>query len=184
MATEDKTPSVEAREEDFNALVEQHSDFVYNVAFRMMGNHEDAQDAAQDAFLSVYRAYDRFRGQSRVSTWLYRITVNAALMRLRKTKLARTLTQTGVEDVEVADWSQTPDKGATNAELKDKLQGGISQLDPDLRAAVVLRDVQGFNNAEAAEMLEISVPALKSRLHRARVLLRKYLSGYVAAPTS
>ena len=77
---------------DFESLVRDHSDFVYNVAFRMMGNHEDAEDVAQEAFLSGYRAFDRFRGDSRVTTWLYRITVNAALMRLRKTKLARSLT--------------------------------------------------------------------------------------------
>ncbi len=168
---------------DFDALVEEHSSFVYNVAFRMMGNNEDAEDVAQDAFLSAYRAFERFRGESRVTTWLYRITMNAALMRLRKTKLARSLTHTGIEDVEVADWSTTPDRGAQNSELQDKLRQGINRLEPDLRAAVVLRDVQGLSNAEAAEALEITVPALKSRLHRARVLLRKFLSDYVATPT-
>ena len=85
---------------DFESLVKEHSDFVYNVAFRMMGNHEDAEDVAQEAFLSAYRAFDRFRGDSRVRTWLYRITVNAALMRLRKTKLARSLTYTAIDDLE------------------------------------------------------------------------------------
>ena len=167
----------------FDALVEEHSSFVYNVAYRMMGNHEDAEDVAQDAFLSAYRAFERFRGESRVTTWLYRITMNAALMRLRKTKLSRSLTQTGIEDMEVADWSTTPDRGAQNSELQDKLREGIDRLDPDLRASVVLRDVQGFSNSEAAEVLEISVPAFKSRLHRARILLRKFLSDYVAAPS-
>jgi RNA polymerase sigma-70 factor (ECF subfamily) len=104
-------------------------------------------------------------------------------MRLRKTKLARSLTQTGIEDMEVADWSTTPDRGAQNSELQDKLKEGIGRLEPDLRAAVVLRDVQGLSNSEAADALEITVPALKSRLHRARVLLRQFLSDYVGTPT-
>lgn len=166
---------------DFEQLVREHSDFVYNVAYRMMGNPEDAEDVAQDAFLSAYRAFHRFRGESRVTTWLYRIAVNAALMRLRKTKLQRSLTHTGIEDVEVPDWSQTPERAARNSELQDKLRQGLDRLDPDLRAAVVLRDVQGLSNAEAAEALDLSVAALKSRLHRARVLLRQFLSDYAAA---
>jgi len=159
--------------------VEEHSAFVFNVAYRMMGNPEDAEDVAQDAFISAYRAYDRFRGEARPTTWLYRITVNAALMRLRKTKIARALTKTGLDDVEVVDWSASPEREAVNAELGERLQDGISRLEPDLRAAVVLRDVQGFSNTEAAEALDIIVAALKSRLHRARVLLRKFLSDYV-----
>ena len=167
---------------DFEMLVQEHSDFVYNVAYRMMGNPEDAEDVAQDAFLSAYRAFHRFRGESRVTTWLYRITVNAALMRLRKTKLQRSLPHTGIEDVEVPDWSQAPERAARNSELQDKLRQGLGRLDPDLRAAVVLRDVQGLSNAEAAEALDVSVAALKSRLHRARVLLRGFLSDYAATP--
>lgn len=169
---------------DFDALVEEHSDFVYNVAYKMMGNPEDAEDVAQEAFLSAYRAFDRFRGESRPTTWLYRITVNAALMKLRKTKLARTLTQTGVEDMEVVDWSASPHREAVNTELMENIQAGIDRLEPDLRAAVVTRDVEGFSNVEAAEILDITVPALKSRLHRARILLRKYLSDYVEATGS
>jgi RNA polymerase sigma-70 factor (ECF subfamily) len=169
---------------DFDSIVEEHSSFVYNVAYRMMGNPEDAEDVVQDAFISAYRAFGRFRGESRVTTWLYRITTNAALMKLRKTKLARTLNQTGVEDIEIADWSNTPERGAANSELKAKLKEGIDQLEPDLRAVVVLRDVEGLTNQEAAEILDISVSALKSRLHRSRVLLRKYLSDYVASPAS
>ena len=176
MAVEEK-PAEEIR--DFDAIVEEHSDFVYNVAFKMMGKAEDAEDVAQDAFISAYRAFGRFRGESRVTTWLYRITVNAALMRLRKEKRARTLTQTGLEDVDVVNWTDTPERSAVSAELGEKLQEGIAQLQPDLRAAVVLRDVEELSNSEAAEALEITVSSLKSRLHRARVLLRRYLSDYV-----
>ena len=127
----------------FDTIVEEHSDFVYNLALRMMGSPEDAEDVAQDAFISAYRAYDRFRGDSRVTTWLYRITTNAALMRLRKEKRARELTQTGLDNVEVASWEPTPERQALTSELGDKLMDGIDNLPPDLRAAVVLRDVEG-----------------------------------------
>lgn len=168
--------------EDFDSIVEQHSDFVYNVAYRVMGSPQEAEDVTQDAFLSAYRAYDRFRGQSHVTTWLYRITMNAALMRLRKTKRDRTLTNTGVDDMEVVDWTKNPHKDALDSELGDKLREGIDLLEPDLRAALVLRDVQGLSNAEAAETLDITVSALKSRLHRARMVVRRYLEEYVRTP--
>ena len=171
-----------ADSEDFDAIVEKHSDFVYNVAFRVMGSPQEAEDVAQDAFLSAYRAYDRFRGQSHVTTWLYRITMNAALMRLRKTKKARTLTHTGIDEVEVIDWTKNPHKDALDSELGDKLREGIDLLEPGLRAALVLRDVQGLSNAEAAEVLDITVSALKSRLHRARMIVRRYLEDYVKTP--
>ena len=164
---------------DFATIVERHADFVYNVAFRMMGRPEDAEDVAQEAFISAYRAFERFRGESRVTTWLYRITVNAALMKLRKEKRARTLTQTGLDDVDIPNWDATPERSAMSSELGEKLQEGIAQLPPDLRAAVVVRDVQELNNSEAAEAIGITVSSLKSRLHRGRILLRKYLSDYV-----
>ena len=167
---------------DFETIVEEYSSFVYNVAYRMMNDPEDAEDVAQEAFLSAYRAFGRFRGDSKVTTWLYRITVNAALMKLRKEKRARTLTRTGIEDMDIADWDETPEKLAANAELGDKLQEGISYLPPDLRAAVVLRDVTGLSNSEAAEALGVTVSSIKSRLHRGRVLLRQFLSEYVKAP--
>ncbi len=154
---------------------------VYNVALRMMGSPEDAEDVAQDAFLSAYRAFGRFRGESKASTWLYRITVNAALMRLRKTKRARTLTRTGLDDIEIPDWGRTPDEFASNSELGDKLREGLDALPPDMKAAVVLRDVEGLSNAEAALALQISVSSMKSRLHRGRTLLRKHLEEYLKA---
>ena len=177
-ATEDELSS-EGEVTDFSSIVEKYADFVYNVAFRMMGKPEDAEDVSQDAFLSAYRAFDRFRGESRVTTWLYRITVNAALMKLRKEKKARTLTRTGLEDVDVVNTEDTPERWAASSELGEKLQEGIAELQEDLRAAVVLRDVEGLSNAEAAGILGITVSSLKSRLHRGRVLLRKYLSDYV-----
>ena len=139
MTTADSAPENEQESLDFDAVVEQYSDFVYNVAFKMMGKPEDAQDVAQEAFISAFRAFHRFRGESRVTTWLYRITVNAALMRLRKEKRARTLTRTGLEDVDVVDWSPGPERLAITGELGEKLQEGIASLEPDLRASVILK---------------------------------------------
>ena len=179
MTSSDDSPDSGAEAPDFDTIVEEHSDFVYNVAFRMMGSPEDAEDVAQEAFISVYRAFGRFRGESRVTTWLYRITTNAALMRLRKEKRARALTQTGLDDIDVPDWSETPERSAVSSELGEKLREGIARLEPEMRAAVVLRDVEQLSNTEAAGALGISVSSLKSRLHRGRVILRKYLSDYV-----
>ena len=177
----EKDREKEVAPKDFDMIVEKYADFVYNVAFRMMGTPEDAEDVSQDAFISAYRAFDRFRGESRVTTWLYRITVNAALMKLRKEKRARTLTKTGLEDVDVVDWDAGPERLAVTSELGEKLHEGIAQLQPELRSSVVLRDVEGLSNDEAAEVLGITVSSLKSRVHRGRIILREYLSEYVKA---
>jgi RNA polymerase sigma-70 factor (ECF subfamily) len=165
----------------FEEVVERYGDFVYNVALRMTSDPVEAQDVTQEAFIDAFRAWDRFRGDSQVSTWLYRITVNRSLMRARKGNRERQLVQGGVEDREVVDWTQGPEQAAVNAELRGKLEEGLALLPEDLRAAVVLRDVQGLSSEEAARSLEITVAALKARLHRGRVLLRKHLQDYVKA---
>ena len=163
----------------FESIVEEYGDFVYNLTYRILGNPADAEDAAQEAFLAAYRNFDRFRGESKVSTWLYRIATNAALMRLRKDRNKRTLTQDGYDDMQLASPTDGPEKLALNSELREHLEGGLDQLPPNLKAAVVLRDVQGLSNEEASEIVGISVSSLKARLHRGRVLLRKYLQNYI-----
>ena len=170
---------------EFERIVEEYSDYVYNVALRILGNAEDAQDAVQEAFLSAYRNFANFRGQAKISTWLYRITVNACFMKLRKEKRARALTEPPQEERAV-DWAsrleEGPEAAALNAELRRHLEEGLSLLPPELRAAVVLRDVQGLSTQEAAQVLELSVPAFKARLHRGRVLLRRHLEEYLRPP--
>ena len=171
--------------EEFSEIVERYSSFVYNVALRMTRNPTEADDVAQEVFLSAYKAYPSFRGQAQVSTWLYRITVNSVLMRIRKAKTRQKyLTETGYDDAVVKDWTNDPAKAAVNSELREAIQEGLSRLPVDLRAAVVLRDVQGLSSQEAAEALDVSVPALKTRLHRGRVLIRKFLEGYLSGPTA
>jgi len=155
----------------------------------MLRNTADAEDAVQEAFISAYRAFPKFKGQSKVSTWLYRIVVNACLMKIRKEQVrSKYLTNTGYDDLVVHNWRDAgspnePERAALNSELRDVLEKGLSRLSPDIRAAVVLRDVQGFTTEEAATTLDLTVPSLKARLHRGRVLLRKYLEGYLAKPT-
>ena len=171
---------------DFEQVVQEYTNFVYNVAYKMMGHPEDAEEVAQEAFLSAFRHWDSFRGEAGISTWLYRITVNAALMRLRKEKRARYLTATGIDDLQIPGWglNEDPERAAVNTELKELLEEGIAHLPPDLRSAVVLSDAQELSNAEAATILDISVAALKARLHRGRVLLRKYLEQHLQTSPS
>ena len=166
-------------EADFESIVEKYSDLVYTVAYRILGNSADAEDASQEAFISAYRNFERFRGQSAVSTWLYRIAVNASLMKLRKDRRRKFLTDTGYDEMNLVSWTEGPESAALNSELRRRLEEGLAQVPPQLRAAVVLRDVQGLSNEEAAKALKVSVASLKSKLHRARVLLRQYLEQYV-----
>ena len=168
---------------DFRSIVEEYTNLVYGVAYRMMSNAQDAEDVTQETFLSAFRHWDSFRGGSSVGTWLYRIAVNSSLMRLRKEKRARaSRVDPGYGDFDVLDWapdpSGTPEEHAINSELREEMVKALAELPSDLRAAVVLRDVQGMSNAESAAVLEVSVPSMKAKLHRGRVLLRKRLEEY------
>ena len=164
----------------FSQVVEEYADFAYNIAYRMLRNVEDAEDAVQEAFISAYRAFDRFKGQSKVSTWLYRIVVNACLMKIRKEKSrANYLVETGYNDDIFKDWGNNPEQAAIDGELRGVVETGLERLSPDLRAAVVLRDVQGVSTEEGAEAMGLSISAFKSRLHRGRMLLRRHIDGYL-----
>ena len=175
------TPAISSESEmDFSQVVEDYADFAYNVAYRMLRNVEDAEDAVQEAFISAYRARNRFKGESKVSTWLYRIVVNACLMKIRKEKSrANYLVETGYNDDIVKDWGNNPEQAAIDGELREVVETGLERLSPDLRAAVVLRDVQGVSTEEGAEALRLSISAFKSRLHRGRLLLRQHIDGYL-----
>lgn len=168
----------------FSKIVEDYTGYAYNIAYRMLNNVADAEDAVQDAFLSAYRARDRFRGDAAVTTWLYRIVVNAALQKVRKERKPQMTAQADIDDVVVVDWNPGPESQVLNTELKDKLTEALAALPEDLRTAVVLRDVQQLSTEEAAEVVGVSVPAFKARLHRGRIQLRGALSAYVATTQS
>lgn len=163
----------------FERIVEEYADRIYGVALRITGSPAEAEDIMQETFLAAYQNWATFRGQATRATWLYRIAVNAALMRVRGQRPVASLEETGFEASSVVDWSADLDRLIELKELQEVLERGISRLPEDYRVVVILRDVEGLTAAEAAEVLGLSAAALKSRLHRARVLLRQYLSDYL-----
>ena len=178
MSTQDTSSAVNL-EQQFTEIVEQYSDLAYSVAFRMLRNAEDAEDAVQEAYISAFKSLPNFKGQSKLSTWLYRIVVNACLMKIRKDKSrAKYISENLFDDALIYDWKNDPEEAAVNSELRSTLEVGLDVLSPDLRAAVVLRDIQGLSTEESADALDISIASLKSRLHRARIILRKHLEEY------
>jgi RNA polymerase sigma-70 factor (ECF subfamily) len=169
----------------FEELVRRYDRNVFRIAQHITHNREDAEDVVQDAFLKAYENLNQFQGQSKFYTWLVRIAVNEALMKLRRLKPGRTVSLD--EDVkteedslprEVADWSPNPEQQYSQAELKDILTRTIQGLPMSFRTVFVLRDVEGLSTEETAEALELSVPAVKSRLLRARLQLRERLNRY------
>ncbi|MDA0262721.1 MAG: sigma-70 family RNA polymerase sigma factor [Chloroflexi bacterium] len=184
MSSQEETTAADL-ERAFTEIVEQYSDLAYSVAIRMLRNAEDAEDAVQEAYISAFKALPKFKGQSKLSTWLYRIVVNACLMKIRKDKSrAKYISEKNFDDAIVYDWKNDPEDAAVNSELRSNLEEGLDRLPPDLRAALVLRDIQGLSTEEAAEALNISIASMKSRLHRARVQLRKRLDEYAALSRS
>ena len=169
----------------FESLVRRYDRNVFRIAQHITQNREDAEDVVQDAFLKAYQNLGQFQGQSKFYTWLVRIAVNEALMRLRRRRPERMISID--EDVkteedsmprEIADWSPNPEQLYTHSELKDILGKTIQGLPPSFRTVFVLRDVEGLSTEETASALELSVPAVKSRLLRARLQLRERLNKY------
>ena len=170
----------------YRQLVELNSANIYNLSLKLLGDEREAEDVLQETVLSAFKAIDRFEGRSQLATWLYRIAYNASLMRLRKREQMTTfsldehLGETGEERVSrpLVDWSMMPDDQLLTAEARQEMDKAIAELPETLRSAFVLRDIQGLSGQETAEVLDITVQAVKNRLHRARLRLRKRLSGY------
>jgi RNA polymerase sigma-70 factor (ECF subfamily) len=172
----------------YRLFVDLNSAAVYNVALKLLGDEQEAEDVLQETFMSAFEALDSFEARSKLSTWLYRIAYNASLMRLRKRKqmtafsLDRpTLGVDGLEmptRQELVDWSTVPDDELLTAEAREEMDRAIAELPEALRSTFVLRDIQGLSGAETAEVLGITVQAVKTRLHRARLRLRDRLSDY------
>ncbi|HIC87884.1 MAG TPA: sigma-70 family RNA polymerase sigma factor [Anaerolineae bacterium] len=169
-------------------LVKRFAGPIYNVALRLMGNGEDAEEVLQETFISACDKIDSFERRSSLGTWLYRIATNAALMRLRKKQLPTVPLDQPVETVSgdelprhIVDWSFDPAGVALNDELRQELEAAVASLPETLRVVFILRDVQGLSTAEVAETLGISQSAAKVRLHRARLRLREQLSRYFAS---
>ena len=169
----------------FEKLVKRYDRNVFRIAQHITQNREDAEDVVQDAFLKAFSNLEQFQGQSKFYTWLVRIAVNEALMKLRRRRPERTVSldqevQTEEDSMprEVADWAPNPEQQYNQAELKEILGKTIQGLPPSFRTVFVLRDVEGLSTEETAEALNLSIPAVKSRLLRARLQLRERLSKY------
>ncbi len=168
----------------FDELIRRYQEKVYRLAYKILRHEEDAAETLQDAFLSAYRGLKSFKAESTFSTWLYRVATNAALMKYRKRRdrhVSLEQSQSPYEDAEplaLPDWSAEPLEELLDAETRQIMEEGIQRLPEDLRTVFVLRDVEGLSNAEVAEVLDISVAAVKSRLHRARISLRDRLNRY------
>lgn len=190
MSDDDDTTLVEraktGADDAFAVLVRRYTDRVYRLVRRIVGDSE-AEDALQETFLSAWRALPRFKGDSAFSTWLYRIATNAALMRLRKRRPDVVSLDAPLKDSEgeattvaqeIRDWSATPDEELLTGETREAMESAIQALPEDWRVAFLLRDVEGMSNTDAAETLELSVPAFKARVHRARLFLRDRLDRH------
>ena len=171
--------------EAFEELVSRYESKVFNLAMRFTRNQEDAEEVLQDVFTTLYRKVAGFEGKSAFSSWLYRIIVNAAFMKLRKRKQQQT---SAFEELTPQLQQLIPDKDTIFGtpsdsftlarEIRQALQDAIAKLPERYRAVFVLRDVDGLSNQEVGEILDLSVPAVKSRLHRSRLMLQKRLQGY------
>jgi RNA polymerase sigma-70 factor, ECF subfamily len=169
----------------FSELLRRYEGKIFRLALHITQNREDAEDVLQEAFLKAYEHLDQFQGQSRFYTWIVRIAVNQALMKLRKRKSDRSVSlddtiDTGEDTVarEIAAWDENPEQRYSREEINEILGSAIDGLAPIYRAVFVLRDVDGLSTEEAADALDLSVPAVKSRLLRARLQLRDKLTRY------
>jgi RNA polymerase sigma-70 factor (ECF subfamily) len=168
-------------ERAFGELVERYESKVYSLGIKMLRNPEDAEDVLQDTFLRAYRGLKSFKGNSTFSTWIYRITANSALMRLRKKQLPTVSIEDADEreaPINIADWAPGPVEQLLNEETRQAMNEAIESLPPEFGQVFVLRDVEGLSNAEVAEILDLSVAAVKSRLHRARLKVRNRLTHF------
>lgn len=169
----------------FEKLVKNHEQKIYNLLLRMTSNPTETADLFQETFLSAWKNIQRFRSDSNFSTWLYRIAINAVLMKRRKKRLATVPMDAPLKTEELElkrefaeDWSKSPHATLENKELREKMDRAIERLPEKYKAVLVLSDIQGLSHKEIRKVLGISLPSVKTRLHRARFFLRNELSHY------
>lgn len=166
----------------FEALVEEHQQRIFNLAYRMAGNPDDASDMSQEALIKIFRNIGKFKGESKFSTWIYRVATNTCLDEMKKLKRRQTysldseieMDEGGVK-VEVEDTGPTPETSAETRELKGAINEAIAQLSEEHRQVIILRDINGFAYEEIAQVLSCSLGTVKSRVSRARKQLQKIL---------
>jgi RNA polymerase sigma-70 factor, ECF subfamily len=171
-------------------LAARYGSKIYQLSFRYMKNREDAEEVAQDVLLKVFRKIKAFRGDAALSSWIYRITFNTAMSRLRTLRFSRPAevperlaTRPDSEDqtprrADVIDWTSVPDETYLRSQLRTKIHKALSTLPPIYRTPIVLRDIHGLSTEEASAALKVKSQTLKSRLHRGRLALREQLGEY------
>lgn len=169
----------------FSNLIQRYEGKIFRLAQHITQNREDAEDVLQETFLKAYEHLDQFQGNSKFYTWIVRIAVNQALMKLRKRKSDRSVSldegvDTGEDIVarEIAAWDENPEQRYSREELNVILDSAVQSLAPSYRAVFLLRDVEELSTDETAEALDLSIPAVKSRLLRARLQLRDKLTQF------
>ena len=180
-----------ARAKDFGAfeqLLDRYEDKIFRLAYRFVRNESEAKEILQDTFLSIWRKLDTFKGDAQFGSWLYRVAANTALMRLRS---QRRHPEISTEELPVGyldnygqvpsvgeNWSKRPDDELQSEELRRHIQTSVDALPEIYRTVFLLRDVEGLSTEETGEILSISVPTVKTRLHRARIALRDAITQY------
>jgi RNA polymerase sigma-70 factor (ECF subfamily) len=175
-------------------LADTYGTKIYQLAFRYLRNKEDAEEVTQDVLFKVYRKVGAFRGDAALSSWIYRITFNAAMSRLRTARYQRSQEderKTSAADgepltpahLDVADWSDMADEQVLRSQLRRQVLRAILALPAIYRAPVMLRDIQGMSTEEASAVLKVKDQTLKSRLHRGRLILRKQLADFAGGLT-
>jgi RNA polymerase sigma-70 factor, ECF subfamily len=176
-------------EQALTDLAETYGTKIYQLAFRYLRNKEDAEEVTQDVLFKVYRKVGEFRGDAALSSWIYRITFNAAMSRLRTAQYQRTQAEERREAAsdtpageavraDIADWTDLADERVLRSQLRQRVMRAILALPAIYRAPVMLRDIQGMSTEEASAMLRVKDQTLKSRLHRGRLILRKQLADF------
>ena len=169
---------------EFARLVEAYSGQIYRLALKMLQNQQDAEDILQDTFIKAFHALPQFEGRSSLSTWLYRIATNEALMFLRRKHPQQISVEQPYNDeaqpapLEIVDWCCLPEGELMSSEARMHLDSAVDELPHSLRVVFLLRDIEGLSTRETAEVLDISEGAVKTRLSRARLQLRELLSLY------
>ena len=183
---------LQAGEEDaVRELADRYGHRIHQMALRHMKNREDAEEVTQDVLMKVYRKIGKFRGDAALSSWIYRITFNTAMSRLRTHRAARAadaerdraLAQDDASEAQPrqpADWSHMPDDELMRRQLRDAVADALPQLPEIYRVPVVLRDIEGLSTEEASTRLRLKDQTLKSRLHRGRVMLRRQLGAFTS----
>jgi RNA polymerase sigma-70 factor (ECF subfamily) len=170
---------------EFAKLIDAHSNQIYRLALKMLNNPQDAEDVLQNTFLKAFQSINLFEGRSKISTWLYRIATNEALMIIRKQRPEVNISEASGEDdndinapIQVIDWCCLPESELISSESKIELDKAIQRLSEALRIVFILRDIEGLSIQETSQVLNLTETAVKTRLLRARLNLREQLTAY------